>query len=222
MPVLTRSKRKLLSADNIVNVNSDCPVKLSDITNSKRKKHNNDPEKSKMQGKATISQRNTHPVPLKLTSAATAKSNVTKKLEPEPVIEISQKPARQPPTQAEIEDAGVTMMRKIKKMLENNFKNVAERLQLDPVPACLHNLRNCHDHHSKSLSVPTASIMIKNTAMGYLKAERLFQLLHYVRHNICGQKLFPGADILINILQKMMVRNANRLFINKTKIIFDL
>lgn len=205
MPVLTRSKRKLLNTDSDPSVYSECLISLMDITKPKRKKINNNdpPEKSKMQ-ESTISQQNTVLIPLEIAlgAAASQKSNVTKRHES--ALDISQYPT-QKQSQTQIDDAGVIMMRKIKKMLENNFKNIAERLQLDPVPACLHDLRNCHDHHSKS-PVLIASVMVKNTAMGYLRAERLFQLLHYVRHNMCGQRLFPGADILINILQKIMVR----------------
>lgn len=203
MPVLTRSKRKLLSVGIDPSVDDIRPVMLKDITKSKRKKYN-----SKLEMQA-ISQQNTIIIQLEDASAAAAaavsqKSNVAKRQES--VIDFTQNLTQQQSQSQNEEDAGITMMRKIKKMLEIHFKNVAERLQFDPVPSCLLDLRNCHANHSKSSVVKMATNMQRNTAMGYLRAERLFQLVNYIRHSMCSQRLFPGADVLVKILEKMMVR----------------
>lgn len=193
MPVTTRSKSKKSIEDKVHNESNIMSVKLKDITNSKKQKITNNIKHAlklkNIQAEAVLSQQKTVIIP-RMTSTQLQNDGIAKI-----------------PTQnqSQIEDT-ITMMRKIKKLLECNFKNVAERLQLDPVPPCLYDLRKCHfTHHSKN-SVSLAPKKQK-TLNYYLLHEQFFQFNHSVRHSLCGHDEFPGTEVLIKMLEKIMVRD---------------
>lgn len=97
---------------------------------------------------------------------------------------------------------GVAMMRKIKKVLESDFKNVHERLQLDPIPMCLYNLKHCIKNHSETVVYASESQYL---AKQMLNCNQYFQFISFVR-NMCGRNEHPDSSIMLGILELIMVR----------------
>jgi hypothetical protein len=102
-------------------------------------------------------------------------------------------------------DGGVSMMRSIKKVLENNFKDVSDRLQLQSVPQCLFDLSSCHRNHSKKVDVEEAGSESQYLAKNFLAEERHTQFILYVRNSMCGRKEFPGVAVVKGILEMILV-----------------
>lgn len=96
---------------------------------------------------------------------------------------------------------GVAMMLKIKKVLESDFKNVHERLQLDPIPMCLYNLKHCIKNHSETLSHSTESQYL---AKQMLIGNQYFQFISFIR-NMCGRSEQPDSSIMLGILELILV-----------------
>jgi hypothetical protein len=68
--------------------------------------------------------------------------------------QMSQVPSTQFSVKAE---NSVEMMRTIKRVLEEDFKSVCERLCLQSVPPCLYDLKKCHQLHSRNNQIVVAS-----------------------------------------------------------------
>jgi hypothetical protein len=100
---------------------------------------------------------------------------------------------------------GVSMMRSIKKVLEDNFKDVSDRLQLQSVPQCLFDLSSCHRNHSKKVNVEEAGSESQYLAKNFLAEERYTQFILYVRNSMCGRKEFPGVVVVKGILEMILV-----------------
>ena len=100
---------------------------------------------------------------------------------------------------------GVEMMRCIKKVQEENFKNVSERLQLDSKPACLYDLKRCHDLHSSKLRMEIAENESQYLAKNLMVEQRYVQFVMYVRNNMCARKEFPGVAVVLGVLELMLV-----------------
>lgn len=197
MPVLTRSKRKLMKSkddDSNKMETKNHIVKLMDITNnSKRRKKDSNVvscKSSLFKTMTEISQQNTVQINVEPPLQVTVSSSSIKSENSE---------------MSEVEMGVISLMRKIKKMMENSFKNVAERLKLDTVPPCLYDLKKCYYNHGSKNTVKIAPNHLKQTTLGYLQAERIFQFIHRVRHNMCGQNFYPSVDILISMFEKMLV-----------------
>ena len=110
-----------------------------------------------------------------------------------------------PMTQSQIKCDGVEMMRCIKKVQEENFKNVSERLQLDSKPTCLYDLKRCHEFHSSKLAVEIAESESQYLAKNLLIEQRHTQFVMYVRNNMCARKVFPGVPVVLGVLELIMV-----------------
>lgn len=102
---------------------------------------------------------------------------------------------------------GVKMMRNVKKVLEHNFKNVSDRLQLQSVPPCLYNLSRCHQSHVKKVEVNFAGSESVYLAKNFLEEERHTQFIMYVQNSMCGRKEFPGVSVVRGVLELILVRN---------------
>lgn len=99
----------------------------------------------------------------------------------------------------------ILAMKKIRKVLDGNFKNVKHRLQLQTLPNCLFDLRTCVSLHNSKFKLRKASSSDTYMANIYLSEDRIFQFINYVQHNLCGRKFFPGHATLINIIQEILV-----------------
>lgn len=99
---------------------------------------------------------------------------------------------------------GVSMMRSVKKVLEENFKDVSGRLQLQKVPLCLYDLKFCHKQHTK-YEVKFAGSEILHVAKSFLNEDRHTQFIMFVRNNICGRKEFPGVAVIRGVLELILV-----------------
>lgn len=219
MPVLTRSKKRLLRKDEEVARPTESPTKLVDITNTKPKKLTRKLEKEKYSEEMEVNKQITVEMPdgiakKKRKASQSVESSqeaveVAKKSRIENPLQI-QASGSQQPAKSSIDEHSqfVEMMRNIKKMQEESFKNVAERLQLDPVPSCLYDLKKCHStHHSKN-PIKLISNTTKTTILDALSIDaRIWRFTHSIRHNILGLNMFPGSDVLYKILEKIMVRN---------------
>lgn len=97
---------------------------------------------------------------------------------------------------------GVAMMRKIKKILESDFKNVHERLQLDPIPMCLYNIKHCITNHSVIHNIH--SLEDQYLAKQMLIGNQFFQFISFIQ-NMCGRNEQPDSSILLGILELIMV-----------------
>lgn len=96
---------------------------------------------------------------------------------------------------------GVTMMRKIKKILESDFKNVHERLQLDPIPMCVYNFKHCINNHSKThLNTIENQYLAKQMMVG----SQHFQFISFIR-NMCGRNEQPDSSLMLGILKLILV-----------------
>lgn len=126
----------------------------------------------------------------------------TERLIPASTSEVSVVPASQAPTP---DDEGVKMMRNIKKVLERNFKDVSDRLQLQSVPPCLYNLKHCHQSHTKKMEVNFAGPESVYLAKNFLDEDRHTQFTMYVRNSMCGRKEFPGISVVRGVLELILV-----------------
>lgn len=194
MLVLTRSRAKKTGIQ-------PNPVDINERPLKKRKIQPVSKEPAKMQAKPSgLVSRNTELVPSraikrKQSSSSLQNENAKKHQLAAVANEIQVK-------SQDVEE-GITMMRKIKQMLEKNFKNIAERLQLDPVPSCLFDLTTCHlKHHPKNAVTTSSSIY----SLSYLDEDEFYQFMHRIRHRTCASSQFPGSDVLIKILESMLVR----------------
>jgi hypothetical protein len=106
---------------------------------------------------------------------------------------------------ASLSDARVVMLRKVRKVLNKNFKNAQERLALDTTPQCLYDLRNCVEHHTSDVTAGKTSQNSVYLAKTYLNEGRHFQFFQYVRHMQIGLKEFPGEEICNKILKQILV-----------------
>lgn len=102
------------------------------------------------------------------------------------------------------QEKSLRMMRCVKRTLEKDFKNVNDRLQLQSTPPCLYDLVQCHKNHSKNSLVWTSSEKIY-LAKSFLSEDRSSQFILYVRNSICGNKEFPGVEVVRGILELILV-----------------
>lgn len=233
MPVLTRSKLRLLRSDEDLTRTTEGSKKLVDITNkeskltkiskkvkSKAKKEMNVVEQVTMEvpqmvaGRKRKASQNTNPVENQNEVTDDAKKSKPSKLsqvESSGSVE-SQQPAR---NLSDEHAEFVEMMRRIKKMHDNGFKDVAERLKLDPIPSCLFNLKKCQEYHNPKNTIKFISNTTKTTILDALCIDaRLWRFIHNIRYNIIGLNIFPGSDVLSKVLEKILV---SKIYIKKLR-----
>jgi hypothetical protein len=176
---LTRSKRKALEEKQTPN-----KIKVVELVKP-NKTHKN-----------VIHQKNSEPFALKIQETVLIKPSLTQ-------INASQASSQATPTP----DDAISMFIKVRKVLEQNFKNVQERLELDrsSTPQCLFDSKECTQYHSSKSQIDKASESSTYIARTYLSEERHFQFFHFVRHNLCGLGQFPGSEICIKVLQEILV-----------------
>lgn len=167
---------------------------FADISNTKNTKHNNDIRSyfNPIQTENILT--NTSPPVFKKPKIMKYNPNQVNQISNE--IMVSQVSISQ---QERID--GVAMMRKIKKVLESDFKNVHERLQLDPIPMCLYNLKHCIKNHSV---IRNNSLEDQYLAKQMLIGNQFFQFISFIR-NMCGRNEQPDSSILLGILELIMV-----------------
>lgn len=225
MPVLTRSKRRLLSKDVDQTRTDDSSKKLVDITNKKQTKLTNKLQKINSKEVMSVSEQLTVEVPRGVAGKKrkASQSGNFLEIQQEEAIDIAKKSRSQ-----QNESSGssgsllkakstsndhsdyIEMMKKIKRMLERSFKNVAERLQLDPIPSCLYDLKKCHAAHHPKNAIKTISNTTKTTILDALSIDtRIWRFINSVRHNVLGLNQFPGSDVMSKILEKILVRTTN-------------
>lgn len=169
---------------------------FADISNTKKTNHNNDIRSYFNPVQAGKQQTQSSPPVFKKPKLVNnnTSSNVNQINDEIMVSQVSA-------SQQEIID-GVAMMRKIKKVLESDFKNVHERLQLDPIPMCLYNLKHCIKNHSETLVHATESQYL---AKQMLFSNQYFQFISFIR-NMCGRNEQPDSSIMLGILELILVR----------------
>lgn len=102
-------------------------------------------------------------------------------------------------------DVARSMISTLKKILENNFKDPVERLNLNFIPPCLFNLKRCAQRHSKKSAVPeTSSYENQYIAKEMLVEDRHFQFVKFVT-DMCGRNEFPGSGLVLTILEQILV-----------------
>lgn len=131
----------------------------------------------------------------------------------QPTILLSQSgeiPASQVSFQNNSNEALVHRMRNIKKVLEHKFKDVTERLQLPSTPPCLYegNLKQCGLLHSTSVNAKFASNETRYLAKNIIAEDRNIQFIQFIRNNMCGQKEFPGVEVLRCIVELILVSRS--------------
>lgn len=104
----------------------------------------------------------------------------------------------------------VKMMRCIKMVLEQSFKDVSNRLQLQSVPAQLYDLKKYRDSFSSKTVVQAASHEIQLLAKNYLTDDRHTQFIIHVRQNMVGRKEYPGLVTVRGILELILVSRAEQ------------
>lgn len=102
----------------------------------------------------------------------------------------------------------VIMLRCIKKVLEQSFKDVSNRLQLQSVPTQLYDLKKYRDSFSSKTVVQAASNEIQSLAKNYLTDDRHTQFIIHVRQNMVGRKEYPGLVAVRGILELILVSRA--------------
>lgn len=112
----------------------------------------------------------------------------------------------QTPQNLNLIESGVIMMHSVKKVLEHDFKDVSQRLQLLSAPPCLYDLQKCCKQHSHITQITSNGNRI--LAKSLLAEDRYAQFIQYVRESICGQKEFPGVDALRGILELILVSSS--------------
>ncbi len=101
-------------------------------------------------------------------------------------------------------DVARRVIQTIKKVLEKNFKDPVERLQLDFVPKCLYNLKECAENHNKKAAAPImASFDNVYFAKQFILEERYFQFLKFVS-DMVGRNEFPGSSLILLILELIL------------------
>lgn len=102
----------------------------------------------------------------------------------------------------------VKMMTCIKMVLERNFKDVSNRLQLQSVPTQLYDMKKYRDSFSSKTVVQAASNEIQSLAKNYLADDRHTQFIIHVRQNTVGRKEYPGLVAVRGILELILVSRA--------------
>lgn len=116
----------------------------------------------------------------------------------------------------------VNMVRSIKSVLELNFKNVSERLQLESIPPYLYDLKAYQRKFAKNAQVQFASNESVYLAKNLLTEDRHGQFIHYVRNSMCGRSEFPGAMITRGVLELILVSSKSCSFILPELIFFTI
>lgn len=96
----------------------------------------------------------------------------------------------------------------VKLSLEDSYKNVVERLNLEIVPKCFYNLKNCCKTHSTTFEQPTILKSIEIVGSHHLEEESYFEFILYANSCIMSKKEFPGVKIIQGILEAIMVSDA--------------
>lgn len=99
----------------------------------------------------------------------------------------------------------IEMMKCIKMVLEQDFKDVSNRLQLQSVPSQLYNTKKYRDSFSSKTVVQAASNEIQSLAKNYLADDRHTQFVIHVRQNTVGRKVYPGLVAVRGILELILV-----------------
>jgi len=116
----------------------------------------------------------------------------------------------------------VLMFKAVKRVLENNFKNVIERLQLHSLPSpCLFDLRSCQQNHSKAAPVCFISDSNQYLLNVHVENDNYFQFIQLAK-NRCAQGEFPGSDLLHSILLGILVSFINFTLLAQSLIILFL
>lgn len=100
----------------------------------------------------------------------------------------------------------VALMRSITETIENDSKNVSERLRLKFKPRCLFNLKRCRKIHSSKLYELQIAASYENQYLSrsLIEEERYSQFIYFVG-SMCGQRVFPGSEILLGIFEILLV-----------------
>lgn len=102
-------------------------------------------------------------------------------------------------------DVAKTMIATIKKILERNFKDPIERLNLNFIPPCLFNLKKCAEKHSKRSKIPEiTNLENQYIAKQMLIEDRYFLFIKFLS-DMCGRNEFPGVTLVTLILEQILV-----------------
>ena len=99
----------------------------------------------------------------------------------------------------------VKMMQTIKKVLENDFKDVCGRLQLQSIPTYLYDIKSYHKEYKKTQNLQLASAETKYVAKNFYDEDRHVLFINLVRGSMCAQKKFPGPSVIRHILEMILV-----------------
>ncbi|CRK93811.1 CLUMA_CG007338, isoform A [Clunio marinus] len=95
----------------------------------------------------------------------------------------------------------ILMMKKIRKVLELNFKNTKNRLQIVSTPQCLYNIKQCHQNRSLNTKLTESSVENQFFAKNFFSEDRHYQFILYVRNNMCNKREFPGVNVIRCVLE---------------------
>lgn len=99
----------------------------------------------------------------------------------------------------------IKMMNSVRKVLVQSYNNISQKLQLDVIPNHLFDLKAHQLLSSKDFNINYASNSSVSLVKACLTEERHLQFIHHVKHNMCSQREFPGADIIYGILELILV-----------------
>lgn len=88
----------------------------------------------------------------------------------------------------------------IKKVLEENYKDVSGRLQLKTIPSYLYDLKAFSDQKDIQFALSENEYLAKN----YVEEDRLI-FINFVTNVMCGHREFPGSQVLRGILDMILV-----------------
>lgn len=194
---LTRQKRKSEAQDEETPETKRC---FSNLTNFKSPKSRKIPKNANDCKKLTNCFSQNVKKPDQATAVSAPASEVSSTQYDE--IVISQLPPELVPKS---NDEIVSMIRSIKKVMELDFKNVAERLQLQSIPPYLYNLKEYQKRFAKNAGVQHASRESEYLAKNFLTEDRFCLFIQYVRNSMCGCNEFPGHIVICGILELILV-----------------
>ena len=110
----------------------------------------------------------------------------------------------------------VVIFSQLKKLIENHYMDIKERLQLTSVPSCLLNLKKCSIIHSKKSENACEISSWQYIPQQMILAER-FGSFAKMTNDLCGRDEFP--DKLILPLLEVILVSYLYLILNKTHLI---
>lgn len=122
----------------------------------------------------------------------------------------------QPPNDSIRESNGgiIGMIRCVKKVLEDDFKDVSKRLQLQSIPPYLYNLKSYNSQIEACTGIQLASKESEYMAKSFLSEDRHCQFIYFVRNSMCGRKEFPGFKVIHGILELILVSSKSSVWFN--------